>query len=71
MIDITKLTEADKGKIVSYIPGHANGNRSHPDVEHGNISSWNDKVIFVRYVRRGIPQLTAAATSPEDLVWGA
>jgi len=55
------------GDRVIYIPTHAEGNVNHPDCEYGIVSSWNDKYVFVKYVRNGIPQMTAQATSPEDL----
>ena len=69
MIDITKLTEADKGRAVTY--------SSFRRREFGRITSWNDKFIFVRYhlvkwdngnefVRTGD---TSEATDPFDLAW--
>jgi hypothetical protein len=57
MIDITKLTSADVGKVVVYVP------RFGPS-EHGVISTWNEKYIFVRYGGTG-----SMATRPEDLWW--
>ena len=52
---------------VIYIPKHAKGNLNHQDCEHGNISSFNDKFILVKYILRGVLQETAKATNPEDL----
>jgi len=60
-------TTIEVGDRVIYIPTHAEGDINHPDCEYGTVSSWNDKFIFVKYVRNGIPQMTAQATSPEDL----
>lgn len=57
----------DVGDRVIYIPTHAEGNINHPDCEYGTISSWNDTYIFVKYVKNGIPQMTAQATDPRDL----
>lgn len=56
MIDISKLTEADKGRGVVYRA--ASGDKG----EDGVISSWNERYIFVRYSISGV-----AATLPEDL----
>lgn len=58
-----KLTEKSKGRTVTYIPHHANGNIHHPDCEEGIISSWNDLYIFINYTG------TPTATRPKDLVW--
>jgi hypothetical protein len=55
------------GDRVIYVPTHAEGNLNHLDCEYGTVSSWNDKFIFVKYVRNGIPQMTAQATDPRDL----
>lgn len=63
MIDIAKLTDADKGRGVIYTPHHSTP--ENPDTERGVISSWNDTYIFVRYG----PGSTAAATDPEQLEW--
>ncbi len=58
MIEIESLVDADKGRLVTYHPGHGG-------TEAGVISSWNDKFIFVRYTSGS----TAAATDPTDLTW--
>ena len=55
------------GDRVIYVPTHAEGNINHEDCEYGIIKSWNNKFIFVNYVRNGIPQMTAQATDPRDL----
>lgn len=66
--DIRKnKTYIEVGDRVIYVPTHANGDINHPDVEYGTVKSWNKKFIFVNYVRNGIPQMTAQATSPKDL----
>lgn len=56
MIDITTLTEADKGREVVYT--NTGGER-----EYGRISSWSDHFIFVRYG----DQQGSQATSPSNL----
>jgi hypothetical protein len=71
MIDMSKLVEQDVGREVIY---HSSGGDK---TEHGIISSWNDKYIFVKYERYMYRwcgkepryQVTAAATSPEDLTF--
>jgi hypothetical protein len=42
MIDISKLTEEDVGRNVTY-------HREFCKREFGKLSSWNDKFIFVRF----------------------
>jgi hypothetical protein len=42
MIDIAKLSDADVGRKVVY-------HREHCRQEEGELSSWNAKVIFVRF----------------------
>ena len=38
------------GDAVTYVPYHAHDDRSHPDCEHGIVSSVNDAgTIFVRF----------------------
>lgn len=56
MINIQRLTEADKGRSVIYCP-------SSGICELGTIRSWNEKFIFVLYTSGN----TAASTDPEDL----
>jgi hypothetical protein len=55
MIEISKLTEKDKGREVVF----DNGWKS----EFGTISSWNERFIFVKY--NG--SQNGKATRPEDL----
>jgi len=61
MIKIEELTEAAKGRSVTYTDGTG-------AKEYGIITSWNHKYIFVDYgshcCGRGI------ATDPRDLDWG-
>lgn len=57
----------EPGDRVIYVPTHANGDINHPDCEYGIVSSWNNRGIFVKYVRNGIPQMTAELTDPNDL----
>jgi hypothetical protein len=70
MIDISRLTDSDKGRQVQY--------RAYGKVEFGNITSWNEQFIFVRYhtVVEGHPPnqrsrprtgSTSEATAPTDL----
>jgi hypothetical protein len=42
MIEIASLQEGDKGRHVRY-------HREHCTPEIGVLSSWNDRVIFVRF----------------------
>lgn len=55
MIDISKLTEEDKGRNVTY-------HREFCKREYGKLSSWNAQVIFVRF--KGP---TGEACEPEDV----
>ena len=52
MIDIKLLKESDKGRLVTYQPY----NSAKP--EHGRITSWNNKWIFVDYQNVGRGQAT-------------
>jgi hypothetical protein len=56
MIEISKLTENDKGREVAF-------NSQGPEREFGIISSWNERFIFVKYNSSQQSQ----ATRPEDL----
>lgn len=59
------LDESDVGRSVRYVPTHADHDLSHPDVEDGRITSWNEVNVFVDYGHGSHP-----ATDPSDLVWG-
>lgn len=37
------------GDLVTYLPYHAKGDFSHPDVEHGRVTSENGIFVFVRF----------------------
>jgi len=69
-IDITKLIDKDIGKRVVY---ESSGKDK---LEEGRIKSWNKKNIFVVYFGNNkdkedrYQDYTAAATTPEDLVFG-
>lgn len=52
--------------LVTYVPGHVNGNAGHPDCEPGVIIRVSDDNVFVLYCKGR----TVQSTSPEDLVWG-
>lgn len=58
-MDITKLADKDKGRLVIYHP--------HPDnkAEQGRITSWNDHYVFVDYNNTG----RGIATRPETLTF--
>lgn len=59
------MTPADfpVGRAVSYIPHHAHGDAGHPDVEHGVVTSANDKFVFVRFGAR----IGSQACDPDTL----
>ena len=58
MIDLNNLTKEDKHRFVVY--------KSDTDKEdYGEITSWNDTFIFVRYVSSR--NENGVATNPEDL----
>lgn len=69
MLDISKLTSADKGREVRY---RAKGGEL---TEWGEIAWWNDRIVFVRYHTRqyaGDPvkprrSYCSEATDPRDL----
>jgi hypothetical protein len=56
MIEISKLSEKDKGREVVF---NSHGSKT----EFGIISSWNERFIFVKYNGRQQGQ----ATRPKDL----
>ena len=58
MIDIATLTKEDKSRNVVYKSGTG-------QEDYGQITSWNDKFIFVRYVSTSNEE--GRATRPEDL----
>lgn len=64
-IEGIEVTEEHIGSPVTYIPPHAIGDANHPDSQRGQISSFNDTYVFVRY---NAPN--GAATGPDTLVWG-
>ena len=51
---------------VTYVPAHANGDMSHPDVEQGVIISWSEKNVKVLFCKGR----TVQSTNPADLRWG-
>ena len=67
MIDITKLTEEDKGRRIRYT------SKGGDKVEIGRLKSWNDKYIFGVYNSASDDpeweKFTGAATDPADLEW--
>ena len=61
-----KLEDIKPRMKVTYIPGIANGDRSHAACEHGVVSSKNHKYAFVRF--DGHMGDTNPACDPADLV---
>ena len=59
MIDVEKLTDKDKDRLVVYHPHPAN------KAEQGRITSWNELYIFVDYNNTG----RGIATRPETLTF--
>lgn len=55
MIDVSKLKEEDKGRLVTYQAHIA------ATPEHGRITSWNETYIFVDYQNVGRGQATPAS----------
>jgi hypothetical protein len=58
MIKIKDLKPSDVGRQVTY-------HREHCKVEYGFLSSWNDKVIFVRFKGPN-----GEGCEPEDVSFG-
>jgi hypothetical protein len=58
------LAEIRVGMRVLYVPGHAHGQRYHPDCEQGIVTSKNEVYVFVRYGGKNHSE----ATDPADLV---
>ena len=66
--DIEKNKEiVEAGDRVIYVPRHAHGDINHPDCEYGIVKEIALNGIFVNYVRKGIPQMTAQLTNPRFL----
>jgi len=64
-IEGKELTNEDIGSPLTYIPTHADGNIQHSDVERGNLSSFNERGIWVRF-----KSANGEKCDPEDLRWG-
>jgi hypothetical protein len=66
------IDDATEKKRVIYIPGHAKGDRNHPDCETGAVSSHNSQYIFVKFDDQvkilGWNEAGAQACKPNDLV---
>lgn len=59
-IQLNKLTESDKGRLVVYTPFEdCDSNLK----ERGVITSWNDMYVFVRYGS----DIHSKSTNPDDL----
>jgi hypothetical protein len=63
----SKAEDFHEGETVLYVPRHAQGDITHPDCEHGVVSSQNGESVFVRYYRNGMLQPGSQATYPTDL----
>ena len=59
------VTPADIGTPVTYLPPHTRGNMNHEDVQRGNISSFNDTYVYVRF-----NSPNGQACNPDQLRWG-
>lgn len=71
-----------EGTQIIYVPRHADGKVTHPDCEHGFVTSDRGKITFCRFWRKGTyvpfyaqeqsPELRTTSTSEscrkEDLV---
>lgn len=68
------LEEIQPKMAVRYVPMHAKGDLSHPDVEAGIVSSKNDCYVFVKFHKQvanlGWDGTTSQSCRPEDLVRG-
>lgn len=66
------LQEIEPGMHVRYLPMHANGQLSHPDVEEGIVSSKNDHFAFVKFHKQvaklGWDGTTAQSCGAESLI---
>ena len=64
MIEISDLTEKDKGRWVDYVPGQGR-------TERGKLKFWNNQFIFVVFHCAGkwkdYGNFTAEACKPEDV----
>jgi len=61
----------NRGTQILYVPTHAEGNLSHPDVEAGFVTSVRDDTVFCRYWRKDLSELRTKANSegtPADLL---
>jgi hypothetical protein len=61
------------GTQIAYIPMHADGDVSHPDVEFGFITSVRGNIAFCRYWFKGKPgdlrtRLVSESTMLEDII---
>lgn len=67
-----KAIEFEQGMRVRYIPGHAYGDKTHPDCEDGTVSSNNGRYVFVRFDKQvaklGFDGATSQSCDPSDLV---
>lgn len=63
-----------KGQQIAYIPNHAAGDITHPDVEFGFVTSATDTTVFCRFWKKNriVLELRTTANSegcyPENIV---
>jgi hypothetical protein len=63
LIDLSTLTPTDRNRAVRYRDDRLDY------TARGVVTSWNERVVFVRYYTMGVLGYTAQATNPEDLEW--
>lgn len=77
---LVPIDTLSRGKQIVYIPDHAKGDITHPDVDFGFITSWNSReengvrewTVFCRYYRKHEPgklrtTANSEATNKRDL----
>lgn len=57
--------EFKTGDHMRYIPGHAHGDRHHPDCEDGVVTSVSEHIVFARFRPHAI---NSEACDPESLI---
>jgi hypothetical protein len=59
-----KVSNKNVGDCITYCPLHAKGKLDHSDVEHGKISTVDERGIFVRFKSN-----SGEKCKPENLHW--
>lgn len=61
-----------EGQRVRYVPGHAHGDKGHPDCEDGTVSHSNSAAVFVKFNKHvgrfGWEWAPSKACDPDSLV---